>query len=157
MGKSWSLLSLAGPLFFTSVALLMASGSTGEETLSPEEKKAGWILLFDGKSLDGWQTSSGQPSKVPVEDRCLNPHGSGAYMLIHRQTWSDFVLNGENITRMDLDQWTVPNRRPDGSEHKFDIAYRDHPRFGYIGLQDHGSPCWYKNIKLLPLRVKGSR
>jgi hypothetical protein len=59
-------------------------------------------------------------------------------------------LNDEVVTRMDLDQWTAPNRRPDGSEHKFDVAYKDHPRSGYIGLQDHGSPCWYKNIKIKP-------
>ena len=43
-------------------------------------------------------------------------------------------LNGEMVTRMDLDRWNTPSRRPDGSEHKFDIAYKDHPRFGYIGL-----------------------
>ena len=49
---------------------------------------------------------------------------------------------------MDLDEWTEPNKRPDGSTHKFDVAYKDHPRTGYIGLQDHGSDCWYKNIKL---------
>jgi hypothetical protein len=61
------------------------------------------------------------------------------------------VLNGEPVNRMDLDQWTAPNRRPDGSEHKFDIAYKDHPRKGYIGLQDHGGNCWYRNIKLRPL------
>ena len=36
--------------------------------------------------------------------------------------------------------------------YKFDIAFKDHPRKGYIGLQDHGSNCWYKNIKLLPLK-----
>jgi hypothetical protein len=60
-------------------------------------------------------------------------------------------LNGEQVTRMDLDEWTQPNRRPDGSEHKFDIAYKDHPRKGYIGLQDHGSPCWFKNLKIKPL------
>ena len=35
--------------------------------------------------------------------------------------------------------------------HKLDVAYKDHPRTGYIGLQDHGSPCWFKNIKLRPL------
>jgi hypothetical protein len=53
---------------------------------------------------------------------------------------------------MDLDEWTEPNRRPDGSEHEFDVAYRDHPRYGHIGLQDHGSPCRYKNIKIKPLK-----
>ena len=60
-------------------------------------------------------------------------------------------LNGEVVTKMNLDEWTEPNRRPDGSAHNFDVAYKIHPRFGYIGLQDHGSACWYKNIKFKPL------
>ena len=34
----------------------------------------------------------------------------------------------------------------------FDVAYKGHPRRGYIGLQDHGSSCRFKNIKLLPIR-----
>lgn len=62
-------------------------------------------------------------------------------------------LNGQVVTRMNLDQWTEPNKRPDGSAHKFDVAYKDHPRKGFIGLQDHGSDCWYRNIKLRPLRA----
>jgi hypothetical protein len=57
-------------------------------------------------------------------------------------------LNGQRVSRINLDEWTKPNKRPDGSDHKFDVAYKDHPRKGYIGLQDHGSDCWYKNIKL---------
>ena len=68
-------------------------GESADNALSTEEKKAGWILLFDGKSLDGWQTSSGQPSKVPVEDGSINPHGCGGYMMIHQETWSDFMLS----------------------------------------------------------------
>lgn len=63
----------------------------------------------------------------------------------------EIVLNGEQVNRIDLAQFTTANKRPDGSAHKFEIAYRDHPRTGYIGLQDHGSPCWYKNIKLKDL------
>jgi hypothetical protein len=64
----------------------------------------------------------------------------------------EVVLNGEAVTRADLGLFTEPNKRPDGSPHKFDVAYRDHPQLGYVGLQDHGSPCWFKNIKLKPLR-----
>ena len=45
-----------------------------------------------------------------------------------------------------------PNLRPDGSRHKFDVAYKDQPRMGYLGLQDHGSPCWFKNVKIKPLK-----
>ncbi len=63
----------------------------------------------------------------------------------------DIALNGELVNTIDLAKFTEPFKRPDGSAHKFDIAYRDHPLTGYLGLQDHGSPCWFKNIKLKPL------
>ena len=58
---------------------------------------------------------------------------------------------GAEVNSIDLDQFTEPNKRPDGTPHKFDVTYKNHPRKGYIGLQDHGSPCWFKNIKLRPL------
>jgi len=63
----------------------------------------------------------------------------------------EVVLNGDAVTRADLDLFVEPYKRPDGSAHKFDIAYKDHPLTGYIGLQDHGAPCWFKNIKLKPI------
>ncbi len=63
----------------------------------------------------------------------------------------DVVLNGEHVNHLDLDRFTKPNLRPDGTPHKFDVAYKDHPRRGYVGLQDHGSNCWFKNIKLKEL------
>jgi hypothetical protein len=220
------------------IAVLAALPAAAEpNTLSEQERRDGWMLLFDGRSLDGWTTSSQQPSKTPVDAGSLNPHGCGGYMLIHEKTrenfqlaldfklsrgcnsgifvrtfpltprpgkdvgfngleialddtttadyhdtgaiydlvrptknsmkpigeWNHIVitcdrgkiaveLNGEEVTRMDLDEWTAPNKRPDGSEHKFDIAYKNHPRRGYVGLQDHGSPCWFRNIKLRELK-----
>jgi hypothetical protein len=219
-------------------AVLFASPAVAADNeLTEQEKKDGWLLLFDGKTLDGWMTSSQKPSRRPVEDHAINPHKCGGYMMIHKKQWGDFTLaldfkiskncnsgvfvrtypltprpgkdvgfngievqildsptagfydtgaiydlvkptkqamkpvgewnhmvvtcnknlitvelNGEQVNRMDLDEWTQPNKRPDGSSHKFDIAYKDHPRKGYIGLQDHGADCWFKNIKLLPLK-----
>lgn len=218
-------------------ALLLAFAPiAADNELTEKEKADGWLLLFNGKTLDGWMTSSQQPSKTPAEDAAINPHKCGGYMMVHEKQWSDYVLsldfkiskgcnsgifirthsltprpgkdvgfngievaiddtngagyhdtgalydlvkptknamkpagewnhivitcdknlitielNGEEVTRMDLDEWTEPNKRPDGSSHKFDIAFKDHPRKGYIGLQDHGRPCWFKNIKLRPL------
>jgi len=63
----------------------------------------------------------------------------------------DVVVNGDAVTRADLDLFTQPGKRPDGSAHKFAEAFSQHPRRGYIGLQDHGKPCWFKNVKLKPL------
>jgi hypothetical protein len=63
----------------------------------------------------------------------------------------DVWLNDAHVNHMDLDQWTRPYERPDGTGHKFNIAYKYHSRTGYIGLQKHGGNCWFKNIKLKPL------
>ncbi len=225
------------PACLVATLLPWAAPAAADNALTEKEKADGWLLLFDGKTLDGWMTSGGKPSRVPVEDGCINPHRCGGYMMVHKERWENFVLaldfkisrgcnsgvfirtssltprpgkdvgfngievaiddtagagyhdtgalydlvkparamrkptgewnhlvvtcdrnlievelNGERVTRMDLDQWTRPNLRPDGSRHKFDVAYKDHPRKGYIGLQDHGSPCWFKNIKIKPLK-----
>jgi hypothetical protein len=222
-------------LFAALVLTLPAAAADNE--LTEQERKDGWRLLFDGRTLDGWMTSSQKPSKRPVEDHCLNPHKCGGYMLIHEKEWGNFVLsldfkmskgcnsgvfvrtspltprpgkdvgfngievaiddtkgagyhdtgalydlvkptknamkpigewnhmvvtcdggtiavelNGEAVTKADLDQFTEKNKRPDGTPHKFDIAYKDHLRKGYLGLQDHGQDCWYNNIKLKPLK-----
>ena len=218
--------------------LLLATfaAAAADNELTAKEKTEGWLLLFDGRTLNGWQTSSQRPSKTPVEEESINPHGCGGYMMIHEKEWGNFVLaldfkiskgcnsgvfvrtssltprpgkdvgyngievqildsptadfhdtgaiydlvkptrnamkpvgewnhmvvtcdhnilavelNGEKVSRMDLDEWKEPNKRPDGTSHKFDVAYKDHPRRGYIGLQDHGAACWFKNIKLKPL------
>lgn len=208
-----------------------------DNELSPAEKNDGWILLFDGKTLDGWMTSSEQPSKTGVEDGALNPHKCGGYMLVHKEPRDNFILsldfklspkcnsgiflrtfslkprpgkdvgfnglevalddtatagyhdagalydlvkptknalkptgewnrmvitcdksqitielNGEKVTQTDLAKFTEAYKRPDGSAHKFDIAFKDHPLKGYLGLQDHGAPCWFKNVKLKVLK-----
>src|SRR3954451_15979906 len=185
---------------------LIGSASTlraADNELTPQERERGWILLFDGKTLQGWKTSSGTPSQTPVEQASINPHKSGGYMMIHETPRSDFTLafdfkiskgcnsgvfvrtfpltprpgkdvgfngieiaiddtsgagyhdtgaiydlvkpsknamkpvgqwnhmtvicdrnlisievNGQLVTRMNLDEWTAPNKRPDGSDHK---------------------------------------
>lgn len=227
--------AIALMVFLSSSAVLRGE----DNQLTQEEKDAGWVLLFDGKTLDGWTTNEKKPSKVGVEEGAINPHGCGGYMMIHEKDWNDFELsfdfkisskcnsgvfvrtfpleprpgkdvgfngievavddttsagyhdtgaiydlvkpkknamhpagkwnhmqitcddnlivvqlNGEEVTRMDLNEWTEKNKRPDGSDHKFDIAFRDHPRHGYFGFQDHGANCWYKNVKAREIKHK---
>ena len=61
------------------------------------------------------------------------------------------VLNGKQVVDADLDQWTTPRKNPDGSRNKFRTALKDLPRTGSIGLQYHGQPVWFKNLKLKKL------
>ena len=61
----------------------------------------------------------------------------------------EVVLNGESVNRINLDEWTEPGKRLDGSKHKFTgVTVKDLPRSGYLGFQDHGADCWYKSIKI---------
>jgi serine/threonine protein kinase len=58
-------------------------------------------------------------------------------------------LNGKAVSRINLDEWTVAGKRPDGSDHKFKKRpLADLPRTGYLGFQDHGRDCWFRTITL---------
>ncbi|MHC4299709.1 MAG: family 16 glycoside hydrolase [Planctomycetota bacterium] len=58
------------------------------------------------------------------------------------------VLNGEQVIDMDLDRWTTAGKNPDGTDNKFKRAIKDFARIGHIGLQDHGRPVWYRNVRV---------
>lgn len=60
-------------------------------------------------------------------------------------------LNGRKVLTMDLDQWTTAGFNPDGTKNKYANPVKDHPRTGLIGLQDHGTPVWFRNVKIAEL------
>jgi len=62
-------------------------------------------------------------------------------------------MNGERIIEMDIDEWDTPHKNPDGTRNKFKYAWKDMPRKGHIGLQDHGGKVWFRNIKVKPLEA----
>ena len=68
----------------------------------------------------------------------------------------EIVLNGEPVVDMNLDQWTVAGKNPDGSPNRFKTAYKNMPRTGYIGLQEGGTPVWFRNIRLKSLDAAGT-
>lgn len=57
-------------------------------------------------------------------------------------------VNEEQVAQLDCDHFNEPGLRPDGTKHKFPRAIKDFARKGYIGLQDHGTDVWFKNIKI---------
>jgi hypothetical protein len=62
------------------------------------------------------------------------------------------ALNGVDVSRIDLSRFDRPGKRPDGSDHKFRaVTIKDFDRPGYLGFQDHGRDCWFKNVQLKDL------
>ena len=110
-------------------------------------------IAIDDTTTNGFHDTGAIYDLVMPTQNVMKPAGQWNHVMVTCDRNVIAVeLNGQVVTRMDLDEWTEPNRRPDGSQHKFDVAYKLHPRQGYIGLQDHGSDCWYRNIKLRPLQ-----
>ena len=60
-------------------------------------------------------------------------------------------LNGVKIVDVNLDDWKEPHKNPDGSKNKFKFAYKDMARDGHIGLQFHGDPLMYRQLRIKPL------
>ena len=61
------------------------------------------------------------------------------------------LLNNQLILDINLDDWKEAGKNPDGTNNKFgDIAYKDLPREGFLGFQDHGdgSTVSYRNVKI---------
>jgi len=55
----------------------MSADCNKDNKLTPKEKSAGWMLLFDGKSLSGWHGYNGQDTKSwAVEDCTLKSVGT---------------------------------------------------------------------------------
>ena len=125
-------------------------------------KDVGWNGLevaIDDTRTAGYHDTGALYDLVRPTKNAMKPAGQwNRIVLTCRGSRVTVDVNGERVTATDLNRWTEPGRRPDGSRHKFSgIAYKNHPRKGYIGLQDHGSDCWYRNIKLRPLKTADAR
>ena len=57
-------------------------------------------------------------------------------------------LNGGKCFSVNLEDWKIPGKNPDGSANKFKNALNDLPRKGRIGFQNHGQVVWFKDIAI---------
>ena len=75
--------TIAAHLFaMGALSTALFTGCTGQEpnTLTPEEVADGWVLLFDGHTLDGWKDYNGTTLTQPwhVVDGCIQAKGDGS-------------------------------------------------------------------------------
>ena len=86
--------------FSIALAGLLATGfranaADAHNTLTDAEKKAGWKLLFDGKSLDGWHNFKKEGVKPGWQVKegslvCVDPHNAGD--IVTTEKFSAFEL-----------------------------------------------------------------
>ena len=56
--------------------------------------------------------------------------------------------NGLHAWDVDVDAYDTPGRCPDGTPNKYRYAWKEMPRPGHIGLQDHGGVCWFRHLRV---------
>jgi hypothetical protein len=94
MSKAWLCASLAIALAVSQFAI---AADAAPNTLTDEEKAAGWKLLFDGKSTEGWRnykkTEVGPGWKI--EDGALVRAAGGAGDIVTKDKFAAFELKLE--------------------------------------------------------------
>ncbi len=110
----------------------------------------GLEIAIDDTTGTGFHDPGAFYDLVSPRVNAQKPHGEWNHMTITAKGPKiDVTLNGESVSKINLAEWTEPGKRPDGSNHKFSkVTIKDFARPGYVGFQDHGSDCWYKNIKI---------
>ncbi|MDB6153659.1 MAG: hypothetical protein JWL90_2112 [Chthoniobacteraceae bacterium] len=98
-------MKIAPRFLIPALALLLLSPSVRAETpaaeinsLSAEEKAAGWTLLFDGKTLDGWHNfkAEGVRPGWQIKDgalTCVDPHQAGDIVTAEKYAWFELELD----------------------------------------------------------------
>src|SRR5579884_1067986 len=74
-----------------------AAGPDQPNSLTAQEKADGWVLLFDGKTMNGWadpRAMSPPGDAWTIEDGCLKatPHPRIEEDLLSKDTFRDFEL-----------------------------------------------------------------
>jgi hypothetical protein len=110
-------------------------------------------VAIDDTTGSGMHDSGALYDLVATKENAQKPAGEWNHMTITaRGPKMTVTLNDKEVSTINLEEWNEPGKRPDGSSHKFtNVAIGKLPRAGYLGFQDHGSDCWFKNVKIKEL------
>jgi hypothetical protein len=95
-----------------------AADAVTHNVLTVSEKEAGWKLLFDGKTTDGWrgfQQKSFPTNGWVIEEGCLKRNAKGGD-LVTKETFLDFELSWE---------WKIVEKGNSGIKYLVDEARLD--------------------------------
>lgn len=126
---------------------------------TPSEVSPEYQLLDDLKweeinnaKLEDWQKTGADYAMYPADEskKIIKPAGEwNTSSIIFTPKKVEYWLNGQKV--VSFKPWTK-----DWYDRKAKGKWKDSPDYGkfktgYIGLQDHDSPLWFKNIKIRKL------
>lgn len=92
--------------FAVMAALLIANPAFSKKAnkLTSQEKKEGWVLLFNGKDFDGWRQYNGtaMPANWEIEDGAMKVftgegkepgHGAGGDIIFEKEEYNNFEFS----------------------------------------------------------------
>lgn len=94
--------------------------------------------------------------QAPTQNAINAPGEWNTYRLRCEGSRIQVWLNGKHVNDMDIAQWRESMMNPDGTPNKFPTPGAAFAREGHIGLQDHGKPVWYRNIRVKRLEDAGT-
>jgi serine/threonine protein kinase len=107
------------------------------------------VSLDDTRHGDD-RDSGGLHGLLAPSDYLQKPAGQWNHMTILAQgPRLTVTLNAKEVSTIDLDAWTLPGKGRNDSDHPIPSEAIAHmARIGYLGFQDLGGNCWFKNIIL---------
>jgi len=120
------------------------TSETGPNTLTKQEKKEGFVLLFDGKTTDGWRgyLRSDFPSNWVVEDGTLHCKGSGMGEAGAEEGGD--ILYGKKFSNFHLKlEWKISRGGNSGifylgeEDSRFDKMYYTAPEMQVLDNENH--------------------
>jgi len=119
-----------------SAAACCAADHEDGNALTPEEKAAGWTLLFDGKTMHGWddpRMKSPPGDAWTIEDGCLKANRNPRITedLFTQDTFTDFELmlewrispgGNSGVKYRIQDHWFIAPKESDAPHEKFEAS-----------------------------------
>jgi hypothetical protein len=104
------------------------------------------------KSPKTWQCAAIFGHQAPTKSAVKKPGEWNRMTITCKGTKICVVLNGEEVTNVDLKQWTSAKKNPDGSEIPpwLSKPMADLPTRGHVGLQGKhaGAPIYFRSLKI---------
>jgi hypothetical protein len=107
------------------------------------------------KSPKTWQCAAIFGRLAPTKSAVKKPGEWNRMTVTCQGPMITVLLNGEQVTQIDMKKWTSAKKNPDGSEIPAWLSkpLSELPTKGHVGLQGKhaGAPIYFRNMKIKPL------